>query len=87
MLTRRKQVRYVAFDLLHLDGANLQSLPLVKRKERLRRILPSRSPQCFTLTTREPVGQNYTAPAVSLTWKASNYSQKEGRADLFKRAG
>lgn len=30
--------------LLHLDGDNLQSLPLVKRKERLRRILPSRSP-------------------------------------------
>ena len=44
MMTRRKQVRYFAFDLLHVDGEDLRSWPLLRRKEKLKRILPSRSP-------------------------------------------
>jgi bifunctional non-homologous end joining protein LigD len=34
------QLMYYAFDLLHLDGHNLTGLPLSRRKELLRRILP-----------------------------------------------
>lgn len=34
------QLKYFAFDLLHLDGHNLTGLPLSRRKELLRRILP-----------------------------------------------
>jgi bifunctional non-homologous end joining protein LigD len=33
-------LRYCIFDLMFLDGQDLRSLPLIERKERLRRILP-----------------------------------------------
>src|SRR5436190_24360756 len=33
-------LRYCIFDLMFLDGKDLRSLPLIERKERLRRILP-----------------------------------------------
>jgi bifunctional non-homologous end joining protein LigD len=39
----RPQVRYFAFDLLWLDGKDLRTLPLLRRKSLLKRILPSRS--------------------------------------------
>jgi bifunctional non-homologous end joining protein LigD len=44
MMQRRKPARYFAFDLLSLNGEDLRRLPLVERKQRLRRILPARSP-------------------------------------------
>ena len=44
MMKRRHEARYFAFDLLSLDGEDLRQLPLLARKERLRRILPARSP-------------------------------------------
>jgi bifunctional non-homologous end joining protein LigD len=34
---------YVAFDLLHLDGEDLRTLPLTERKARLRKLVPLRS--------------------------------------------
>ena len=33
-------LRYCIFDVMFLDGEDLRSLPLIERKERLRRILP-----------------------------------------------
>ena len=33
-------LRYCIFDLMFLDGEDLRDLPLLERKERLRRILP-----------------------------------------------
>src|ERR1043166_1744887 len=39
----RHQVRYFAFDLLWLDGKDLRTLPLLRRKALLKRILRSRS--------------------------------------------
>jgi bifunctional non-homologous end joining protein LigD len=39
----RHYVRYFAFDLLWLDGKDLRTLPLLRRKAFLKRILPPRS--------------------------------------------
>jgi bifunctional non-homologous end joining protein LigD len=43
MTGHRGKARYFAFDLLSLDGKDLRALPLVKRKERLKQIMPARS--------------------------------------------
>jgi bifunctional non-homologous end joining protein LigD len=43
MMQSRHLARYLAFDLLWLNGEDLRQLPLLKRKEKLKRILPSRS--------------------------------------------
>jgi bifunctional non-homologous end joining protein LigD len=43
MMFERKQARYCAFDLLSVYRHDLAALPLLKRKERLRQILPQRS--------------------------------------------
>jgi bifunctional non-homologous end joining protein LigD len=44
MMQRRHLARYFAFDLLSLNGDDLRKLPLLTRKEKLKRALPSRSP-------------------------------------------
>jgi bifunctional non-homologous end joining protein LigD len=38
-------VTYFAFDLLFQNGKDLRSLPLIKRKERLRKLIPLNQPQ------------------------------------------
>lgn len=43
IMQRHHLVRYFAFDLLWLNGEDLTQLPLLARKEKLKRILPSRS--------------------------------------------
>ena len=43
MMMSRHQARYFAFDLLWLNGEDLKVRPLLQRKERLKRILPTRS--------------------------------------------
>jgi bifunctional non-homologous end joining protein LigD len=43
MLRGRHPVCFVAFDLLWLNGEDLRSLPLIERKERLKRLLRRRS--------------------------------------------
>ena len=40
VIARRKQARYFAFDLLWLNGEDLRALPLLSRKEMLKRIFP-----------------------------------------------
>ena len=44
MMQRHHPARYFAFDLLSVNGEDLTKLPLLTRKEKLKRILPSRSP-------------------------------------------
>ena len=39
LIARRNQVRFFPFDLLHLNGEDLRSVRLVKRKERLQRTI------------------------------------------------
>ena len=43
MMTKRRLARFFAFDLLWLNGEDLRALLLLARKERLKRLLPSRS--------------------------------------------
>jgi bifunctional non-homologous end joining protein LigD len=43
LMQRRNLARYFAFDLLWHNGEDLRKLPLLTRKEKLKRILPSRS--------------------------------------------
>jgi uncharacterized membrane protein YhaH (DUF805 family) len=43
MIFERQQARYCAFDVLSVYGHDLTGLPLLKRKEKLRQILPQRS--------------------------------------------
>ena len=43
MMKHLRQARFYAFDLLYLNGEDPRKLPLLSRKERLRRILPSPS--------------------------------------------
>src|SRR5947209_5013627 len=43
LLRRRSPQRFVAFDLLWLDGRDLRTKPLIERKRLLRSIVPARS--------------------------------------------
>jgi len=111
MMQRKRPVRYYAFDLLSVDGEDSALVPLLLRKQRLRRILPSRSPhvlyvdhtrgngtELYRLACQldlegivaKRVNSPYEINERSPHWikiKNPNYSQKEGRADLFKRVG
>lgn len=44
MMKGGHEARYFGFDLVSLNGEDLRQLPLLTRKQRLRRILPTRSP-------------------------------------------
>jgi bifunctional non-homologous end joining protein LigD len=44
MMKRRHEARYFGFDLLSLNGEDMRNVPLLTRKQRLRQILPARSP-------------------------------------------
>jgi bifunctional non-homologous end joining protein LigD len=111
MMRRRHPARYCAFDLLWLDGKDPRGLPLVERKARLKRILPSRSAHVLYVDHAKGAGRKLYELACQLDlegivakrenspyedndrtphWikiKNPEYSQKEGRAELFKRAG
>jgi bifunctional non-homologous end joining protein LigD len=111
MMQRRHLARYFAFDLLSLNGQDLKQPPLLTRKEKLKRILHSRSPHVLYVDHTRGNGTALYRLACQLDlegivakradsryedspnvrhWikiKNPNYSQKEGRGDLFKRAG
>ena len=111
VVARRKQVRFFAFDLLYIDGEDMRSMPLVQRKARLKKLLPSRSRHVLYVDHTRGSGtelyqlicqldlegivakradSTYDDNPKSRNWikiKNPKYSQKEGRADLFKRAG
>jgi|SRR5688572_4439166 len=111
MMQRRHLARYFAFDLLSLNGEDLTKLPLLTRMEKLKRILPSRSPHVLYVDHSHGNGSALYRLACQLdlegivakradskyednpnvrSWikiKNPAYSQKDGRGDLFKRAG
>ena len=111
LMQRSKMIRYFAFDLLWLNGEDLRSLPLQARKDKLKRILPSRSRHLLYVDHTKGAGSElyrlvcqldlegivakranspYEENVQNPHWiKVKNpaYSQKEGRADFFKRAG
>ena len=104
LLRRALAPAYMAFDLLWVDGADLRSLPLGERRERLQAILPATSPiisEALSVTGRgrdlfELICSNDLEGIVAkrlrdpyeprVRWlkiKNPDYSQKEGRGDLF----
>src|SRR6516165_7070446 len=104
LLRRAQAPAYMAFDLLWVDGADLRSLPLGERRERLQAILPATSPiisEALSVTGRgrdlfELICSNDLEGIVAkrlrdpyeprVRWlkiKNPDYSQKEGRGDLF----
>ena len=110
LMQRRHLARYFAFDLLTLNGEDLTKLPLLTRKEKLKRILPSRSAHVLYVDHSRGNGTALYRLACQLDlegivakradsrykdnpvrhWikiKNPSYSQKEGRGELFKRAG
>jgi bifunctional non-homologous end joining protein LigD len=48
LMFRRGELFFVAFDALWIDGEDLRGMPLLERKRRLRRVIPSR--RSFTAT-------------------------------------
>ena len=108
---RREQARYYTFDLLWLNREDLRGLPLLARKQQLKRILPLRSAHVLYVDHTIGAGRTlyelvcqldlegivakradslYDAHLKGQSWikiKNPDYSQKEGKADLFKRAG
>jgi bifunctional non-homologous end joining protein LigD len=44
LMQRSRTVRYYSFDLMWLNGEDLRRLPLRRRKEKLKQVMPSRSP-------------------------------------------
>jgi bifunctional non-homologous end joining protein LigD len=111
MMKHRHQARFYAFDLLYLNGEDLRNLPLLTRKAKLRRLLPSQSAHVLYVDHTKGSSQRlyelaceldlegivakradspYKEDARNPHWikiKNPAYSQKEGRGDLFKRAG
>ena len=111
MMTKRRLARFLAFDLLWLNGGDLRALPLLARKERLKRLLPFAIAGSSTFDHTRGGGRRlfelactldlegivakradslYTENDSDRHWikiKNPAYSQKEGRSDLFKRAG
>jgi bifunctional non-homologous end joining protein LigD len=61
-------VYYYVFDLLHVDGHDVTSLPLRWRKQLLRRLLTYRNPLRFT-THRNSEGERYYAEACRKGWE------------------
>jgi bifunctional non-homologous end joining protein LigD len=111
LMRRSQKARYFAFDLLWLDGQDLRSVPLLARKQQLKRLLPARSAHLLYVDHTKGAGTELYRLACQLDlegivakraasqydhnsdakdWiKIKNplYSQKEGRGDLFRRAG
>jgi bifunctional non-homologous end joining protein LigD len=104
LLRRAQAPAYVAFDLLWVDGADLRSLPLRERRQRLRAVLPEASgivSEALSVTGRgcelfqlmcandlegivaKRLADRYDTRVRWLKIKNPDYSQKEGRGDLF----
>src|SRR5690348_7895902 len=104
LLRRTGKPAYVAFDLLWLNGADLRSLPLSKRRRCLQSVLPKGSSVISEALGVEERGRDlfklmevhdlegivakrrddpYDSRVKWLKIKNPNYSQKEGRGELF----
>jgi bifunctional non-homologous end joining protein LigD len=107
LMHRRGPQHFYAFDLLWLNGRDHRGLPLLKRKRRLREVVPrAPSPLLYVdhvfgtgVDLFEAIGRNDLEGIVAKqanarytpeepTWvkiKNRNYSQIEGRRELFEK--
>jgi bifunctional non-homologous end joining protein LigD len=66
LMKRHHQIRYFAFDLLWLNGMDLRALPVIKRKEQLKRILPTSSPHILYVDHVKGAGRRLYSLACQL---------------------
>lgn len=107
LLHRKGEPRFVAFDLLWLDGQDLRYAPLIERKHKLRSITPKGSERLMYCDHIERDGEDLFRLACKndlegivakrkfdpyienqTSWlkiRNTNYSQWEGRQELFDR--
>jgi bifunctional non-homologous end joining protein LigD len=91
MMKHRQQARFYAFDLLKLNGEDLRKLPLLTRKAKLRRLLPSRSTHVLYVDHTKGAGQRLYELACQLDLEgivakraASPYGQDANGKDWIK---
>lgn len=107
LLHRRGEPRFVAFDLLWLNGQDFRYAPLAERKRKLHSILPKNSHNVFYCDHVENDGESLFQLACAndlegivakrkvdpyllgqASWlkiRNTNYSQWDGREELFER--
>jgi ATP-dependent DNA ligase len=71
LLFRREWPYFYAFDLLAVDGEDLREWPLIERKRRLRRLIPSVPTRCCTWTTSRHAGGTSSRSRVRTISRAS----------------
>ena len=70
LIDGKKPVLYFAFDLLWLNGEDLRALPLLERKEKLKRIVPTRSAAVLYVDHARAAGRKLYELAANWTWRA-----------------
>jgi bifunctional non-homologous end joining protein LigD len=89
LLARRGNLHYAAFDVLWLNGKDLRSLPLTRRKRALERVIPVTSTVLSRVFAVESRGRDLFGAAERLDLEGivakRAYTQMEGRGELFQR--
>ena len=80
MLAGRGHLHYAAFDLLWLNGRDLRSLPLTRRKQRLERLIPTTTPAMSRVFSIERRGRDMFGAAQQLDLEGIVAKRK---ADLY----
>jgi bifunctional non-homologous end joining protein LigD len=83
MMKHRQQARFYAFDLLYLNGEDIRKWPLLTRKDKLRRILPSRSAHALYVDHTKGAGQRLYELVCQLDLEG--IVAKKGRESLWPK--
>jgi bifunctional non-homologous end joining protein LigD len=68
LLFRKSTCVFVAFDLLSLNGKDLRTLPLIERKQQLRKLLRNGHESCTSITSRT-TASCCSSKSSKWTWK------------------
>lgn len=78
MVWNAEQLAFVAFDLLHLDGQDLRSLPLIERKARLWNVIKPAKESFSTATMLRAAAPHSSRP--SSRWALRAWSRSDAKA-------
>jgi ATP-dependent DNA ligase len=87
LLMRRREARFVAFDLLRCNGQDLRYSPLIERKHKLRSILPKITNEFSTAIMSKMLAKNCFSLPVRMILKASSQRGNSIRICLSTRNG
>ena len=90
LLFRRRDCVFFAFDLRHLNGEDLRSLPLTERNARLKRLLSRKRSRVLYVDHIEKHGQRFFEKSAASIWKSSSRSARRpgtGRQRSRRRIG